>query len=342
MIWFWSDCKPVEELLSNVDKLTEDLRQKQIIEPNFTPIFSRFRVSAWSGFNMAGRRTGRKDKGKKGGDDEVEEQAESFAYKILSQEQCTELMGLEVTDIQNKLCEIFKLSNYCTDLQDAATLDYYTSAVWWGKQQSFTTQQLSGFFTMVHTLFTNVKDQHMHLVDNLKEMQKMLRGIEPDYSDVKSAGMEFFNLQQAKSISEYMFTSLFQHYKLFEFMFSHTQAEEIIGTDLEIEVAKPAAMPFPPPLDEGVEESLHTSYIATPPPSPEPEVDESAKSSEPPPVEDIDAFSELTPQDVLEVVESVTKDLMSGLQLDLAAKLREKENNLIQRINKVHKVAETT
>nr|XP_019923794.2 ciliary-associated calcium-binding coiled-coil protein 1 isoform X2 [Crassostrea gigas]XP_019923795.2 ciliary-associated calcium-binding coiled-coil protein 1 isoform X2 [Crassostrea gigas] len=302
-------------------------------------------------------RTGRKDKGKKGGDDEVEEQAESFAYKILSQEQCTELMGLEVTDIQNKLCEVFKLSNHCTDLQDAATLDYYTSAVWWGKQQSFTTQQLSGFFTMVHTLFTNVKDQHMHLVDNLKEMQKMLRGIEPEYSDVKSAGMEFFNLQQAKSISEYMFTSLFQHYKLFEFMFSHTQAEEIIGTDLEIEVAKPAAMPFPPPLDEGVEESLHTSYIATPPPSPEPEVtsetcvqnldqeaqvDESAKSTEPPPVEDIDAFSELTPQDVLEVVESVTKDLMSGLQLDLAAKLREKENNLIQRINKVHKVADTT
>ena len=59
--------------------------------------------------------------------------------------------------IFSKLCEIFKLSNHCTDLQDAATLDYYTSAVWWGKQQSFTTQQLSGFFTMVHTLFTNVK-----------------------------------------------------------------------------------------------------------------------------------------------------------------------------------------
>lgn len=45
------------------------------------------------------------------------------------------------------------------------------------------------------------------------------------------------------------------------------------------------------------------------------QVDESAKSTEPPPVEDIDAFSELTPQDVLEVVESVTKDLMSGLQV---------------------------
>ncbi|XP_048744367.1 ciliary-associated calcium-binding coiled-coil protein 1-like isoform X2 [Ostrea edulis] len=276
------------------------------------------------------------------GEDEVDDQAESFAYKILSQEQCTELLSLEVTDIQKKLCEIFKLSNYSTDLQDAATLDYYTSATWWGKQQSFTPQQLSGFFTVVHTLFANVKDQHMHLVDNLKEMQKMLRGVEPEYSDVKSAGLDFFNLQQAKSISEYMFTSLFQHYKLFEFMFSHTQAEEIIGTDLEIEVAKPASLPFPPPLDEGVEESLFSAYIATPPPSPEPQVEESVKSSEPPVVEDIDAFSELTPQDVIEVVESVTKDLMSGLQLDIAAKLREKENKLIERINKVHNIAGTT
>ena len=28
------------------------------------------------------------------------------------------------------------------------------------------------------------------------------------------------------------FSSLFQHYKLYEFMFSTTQAEEIIGTDV--------------------------------------------------------------------------------------------------------------
>lgn len=70
---------------------------------------------------------------------------------------------LSVSFLFSKLCEIFKLSNYCTDLQDAATLDYYTSAVWWGKQQSFTTQQLSGFFTMVHTLFTNVKGSGLML-----------------------------------------------------------------------------------------------------------------------------------------------------------------------------------
>ena len=29
-----------------------------------------------------------------------------------------------------------------------------------------------------------------------------------------------------------LFSSLLQHYKMYEFMFCHTQAEEIIGTDV--------------------------------------------------------------------------------------------------------------
>ena len=57
----------------------------------------------------------------------------------------------------SKLCEIFSLGNYPTDLQQAATLDYYVGAVWWGKQQQFNDAQLSGFFTVVHTLFDNIK-----------------------------------------------------------------------------------------------------------------------------------------------------------------------------------------
>lgn len=56
-----------------------------------------------------------------------------------------------------ELCDIFKLHNYSTDLQDASTLDYYTGAIWWGKEQRFTVQQLSGFFTVVYNLFENIK-----------------------------------------------------------------------------------------------------------------------------------------------------------------------------------------
>ena len=85
---------------------------------------------------------------------------------------------------------------------------------------------------------------------------------------------------------------------------------------LEIEVAKPASLPFPPPLDEGADEELFKSYIATPPPSPTPEEGSGKDSKEEElEIKDIDAFAELTPQDVREVVESVAKELLSGLQV---------------------------
>ena len=41
---------------------------------------------------------------------------------------------------------------------------------------------------------------------------------------------------------------------------------------LDIEVAKAASVPFPPPLDEGMEEDKYEAFVKTPPPSPTPEV----------------------------------------------------------------------
>ncbi|XP_069140510.1 ciliary-associated calcium-binding coiled-coil protein 1-like isoform X4 [Argopecten irradians] len=293
-----------------------------------------------------------KDKGKKQ-DDETDEKEGSLAYKVLSEDQCKTLLGQDVVEMQSTLCDIFKLHNYPTDLRDAGVLDYYTGACWWGKEQGFTPQQLSGFFTVVHTLLDNVKEQHMAMVDNLKEFKKMLIGIDPEYQEIKSAGLDFFNTQQAKALTNYITSCLFQHYKLYELMFTQTQAEEIIGTDLEIETAKPASVPFPPPLDEGVTQETFASYIATPPPTPEPEqadknedglvgeVEEEDKGMEELDAKlDTDIFSELTVEDVREVIESVAKELLNPLQSEIAAKLREKENILIGRINKVHKVAD--
>ncbi len=43
------------------------------------------------------------------------------------------------------------------DLREAAMLDYYVSAFWWGREQEFSIEQLSAFFTVVHTLLNNIK-----------------------------------------------------------------------------------------------------------------------------------------------------------------------------------------
>lgn len=274
-------------------------------------------------------------------EDDNGEDKDAMAFKVLSSEHTNELMSLPVLQIQSRLKEIFNLENNEIDLKEAAILDYYTSAVYWGIQQKFTAQQLSGFFSVIHVLLDNVKEKHMTMVDNVNELKKLFVGIGLD--DVKAAGLDFFNVQQTKLITEYIYTSFFQHYNLYSFMFSHSQAEEIIGTDLTIEVAKSADVPFPPPLDEGVTEEMHSLYIATPPPTPSPEPEE----EKPDPTKELeetvtqsDLFSQLTPEDVREVVESVTKEMLGNLQSEVATKLRDKESLIIQRINKIHKVAE--
>lgn len=54
-------------------------------------------------------------------------------------------------------------------------------------------------------------DQHMNRVDNLKEFKKVMMGIEPEYPDVKSAGLDFFSVKQAKAICNYINTRYVCH-----------------------------------------------------------------------------------------------------------------------------------
>jgi hypothetical protein len=44
----------------------------------------------------------------------------------------------------------------------------------------------------------------MSKIDNLKEFKASLMGIEPEYPDVKSAGLDFFTVTQAKDIAKYI------------------------------------------------------------------------------------------------------------------------------------------
>ena len=50
-----------------------------------------------------------------------------------------------------------KLNNSEIDLGEAILLDYYVTGFWWAKEQGFTTQQISGFFSILHLLLENIK-----------------------------------------------------------------------------------------------------------------------------------------------------------------------------------------
>lgn len=119
---------------------------------------------------------------------------------------------------------------------------------------------------------------------------------------------------------------------------------------LEVEVPKPASLPWPAPLDEAVDESLFKQYIAPPPePTPEPELSEeelaairaaeAEKDAEMAKRED-ELLSQLNPEDVKKIIAEVFEEVAGTVDYQVAERLREKENQFIQRINKIHKIAQ--
>ncbi|PVD30910.1 hypothetical protein C0Q70_10185 [Pomacea canaliculata] len=298
-------------------------------------------------------------------EDEEDQKDISLAFQLLPQDISKELLEMDIDEMQRKIIEIFKLNNCTIDLREAALADYYTSAVWWAKEQGFNEQQMSGFFTAVHTLLENIKEKHMTLVDNMKSLKQMLVGIGTEIStDFTKGGLDFLDLVQAQAIIKYITNSLFQHYRLYEYMFSNTQAEEIIGHEIQIAVPKAANLPFPPPLDEGIEEEVINLYLKEALPAPASTSDiwnmnldykihlaESVclnrrlqnlrkQTTQKHTINlESDIFSQLTAQDVQEVVESVAAEMLGNLQHEVAVKLQEKENAIITKINKVLKVA---
>ncbi|XP_030842230.1 ciliary-associated calcium-binding coiled-coil protein 1 isoform X3 [Strongylocentrotus purpuratus] len=288
-------------------------------------------------------------------DDEARamEKEQSLAWKILTNSQVHTLMGLEVEEVEKSLSEMLTVPSYTTDLKEATLLDYYTSAFWWAKEEGFDAQQISGFFTVVSTLMANVKD-NMTAAENLAELRKMMVGVGTNV-DEANGGLDFLTLKQAKLISSFLETTLFQHYSLYHFLHHGEREEQIVCTDLCVETLPPAAMPYPAPLDEGVDEAAYLKHIAPPPQEMKEEevgdekIDEKVVEIAGDPQNDKevegdetkDVLAGVTVEEVQTVFDKVAKEMFAGLQDEIALKLKEREADIITRINRIHRIAET-
>ncbi|ELT90412.1 hypothetical protein CAPTEDRAFT_221472 [Capitella teleta] len=213
----------------------------------------------------------------------VEEEKETLAYKVLSAEMTKSLYALDDADeLQRNISDFLKRTDRLSvDLKDGVCVDHFVAGLWWCKQQAMTIEQTSAIFTVLHTLLDNIKEKHLGMVQNLLEYKKMLVGIGVELGpDQTGGGLECLDIGQAKMLTDYLQLSFFQHHRLFEFVFTHTQAEEVIGTDLEVETPKSADVPWPPPLIEAVPEETFKQYIATPPPTPSRPVEEEEATEE--------------------------------------------------------------
>lgn len=72
------------------------------------------------------------------------------------------------------------------------------------------------------------------LLDNMKEFRKILANCVTDAPAEENSKSETFNVVQGLAITDYISRSIFQHYKLYEFVFHTPQSMQIIGTNVSV------------------------------------------------------------------------------------------------------------
>ncbi|XP_008835517.1 ciliary-associated calcium-binding coiled-coil protein 1 isoform X1 [Nannospalax galili] len=270
---------------------------------------------------------------------EFQEHEKILSPDFLSVTQITDLLEEDVDGVQEKLRIFLNFRNLQTCLKDAILLDYYVSGFLWAKEMNFSIDQYLKFMTLLDMLLHNLQTLHMSLGDCIEWLGKAMAEIGPNHSQ-KNEDCHIFDIRQANAIIDYLKISLFQHYRLYEFLFYATREEIVLGTQQTIEVVKPADHPFPAPLEEGISLDIYSAYT-----EPQPTLDAEPKgldqeqgSQETQPerdTTDVDPLVGFTIEDVKAVLARVTDEVLVNIQTEINEKLQVQEEAFNARIEKL-------
>ncbi|XP_016392307.1 uncharacterized protein C10orf107 homolog [Sinocyclocheilus rhinocerous] len=253
-------------------------------------------------------------------------------WELLKQDQINILLSLPVDQVQLQFEDILNIKNHQTCVKEAALLEYFVNGFWWAKEMNFNSQQISFIMALLQQLLDNIKNKQSSFADNFKTFIQTV---------LASKASFLFTTDQIKAITDYFKTSLFQHYRLYELLFSHRREEQLLKIEKCIEVINPAE--FAAPLEEGMPADLYFHYMAPPRvPTPEQTAQESLEENVEEPGK---AELEESPgnhvgfsvEDVREALGEITQDMLAKLQADFTEKLRVHEETCISRLERLQK-----
>ncbi|KAL7990331.1 hypothetical protein Chor_013761, partial [Crotalus horridus] len=136
-------------------------------------------------------------------EDKINKDDEAMAWKLLSLAEVSIMLEQDIAGVEKSLEEFLNLKHRLTNLKEAALLDYYVSGFWWAKGLDFSSVQIGGFLTLLNLLLDNLETYHMTLEENIQELASAMAGIGLSNSEI-SSGFEFFTVDQAKAIINYV------------------------------------------------------------------------------------------------------------------------------------------
>ncbi|KAM8806432.1 ciliary-associated calcium-binding coiled-coil protein 1 [Eudromia elegans] len=261
-------------------------------------------------------------------------------WTFLSLSQISALSEENIEGVQKKLEEFLNFKQLKTSLKESILLDYYTSGFWWAKEMNFSLEQLTGFMGLLNFLLENLSDKHMTLGDNIKELGRTMAGIGGAHSE-ENGDLLFFSVEQAKAVIDYLNISLFQSYKLYEYLFHSPREECVISKEYVVELPPAADGTFPVPLEEGVpcvpSVPSDASCSSTAAEMEAKESDQESGLEEPSPEAQstADALTGFTVEDVKSVMDEITNEIIGNLEAEINKKLQIQEEAYTSRIEKL-------
>ncbi|RLW04223.1 hypothetical protein DV515_00006157, partial [Chloebia gouldiae] len=227
---------------------------------------------------------------------------------FLSLSQITALSEENLEGVEKKMEEFLNLTQLKTSLKEAILLDYYTAGFWWAKEMNFSLIQISEFMDLLNFSLENLSSKHMTLGDNLKELEKAMTGRGETESEERG-DLNLFSIEQAKAIIDYLVTSLFKHYKAYEYLFHGRREEPVISNENEIELDQPAVSPSASAIESQGSDQGH--YLQEP-------CAEAASS-------EVDAVAGVTAEDEKSAVCEIPHEIIGNLEADFNEKLQMQE-----------------
>ncbi|XP_065098865.1 ciliary-associated calcium-binding coiled-coil protein 1 [Paramisgurnus dabryanus] len=258
-------------------------------------------------------------------------------WKLLDLNQMKNLLDLPVEEVQLQFKGILDLKNYQTCMKDAALLDYFVNGFWWAKEMNFNCPQISFIMALLQQLLDNISNKQASFADNVKVFtQTMDVTGHQSSSSAETDAIVLFDAVQIRSITDYFRNGVFQHYRLYESLFTHRKQQQLVSIEKCIEVVTP--FDFVPPLEEGMPADLYFQYVA-PPRVQTPEQESLEQNPGKAELEENDEDqTDFNVGDVRDVLEEITQEMLAQLQADFTEKLQAHEEIYTSRLERLQEV----
>jgi hypothetical protein len=221
---------------------------------------------------------------------------------------------LNLEQIEKFFAQMMNVNDNETDLRESCFIDFYVTQFYWAKQtQQYNIEQISVYFTIIHTLLLNLKVKKMSLDDNLEALQQML--VESNHRKTT------FSVDELKQIISHLATTFFQQYKIYLFVINNQQDEICVYKNIQVECPKPPVETlYPPPLNEAISDQYYNKYILKIP-DPQEETEHVNNELNPEINDEIlikinEQFKDLSKEEAMKIIIEVTNEMVKNLKVN--------------------------